>query len=548
MTKRCLTNPQSFVKEAHAKGVRYEYLQEASKCIGNQKIVRMFKGKSSRGSLNSLSSATLQNWFITFEYVQEHPNEEDKDPYQARAIEPTQEWFDYVTLIKSPIPQDVVDSWENLSNQKLGDEALKYGITIGIRNGRAIKTLHQRMYDMIERRREKIWNTIEEPKNQQESTEEEPNYRMMNMFKLHSIAQSYGIAANRLKKEEIICRIQKAKKENLTQSQEQNDYEKLTSRELKNIAKDMGFISYNNLKKTELIKMIVEHNITDNEEEIIDSHIIEEPSNLEIKEYSLELSSGKNFIIPIREDGMVNATALCKAGNKKFADWKRLKETKKYLTELNMNMGIPILDLIQSDIGGNYNGTWIHRKVAYHLAQWISPKFSVQVSNWLDQLLTTGEVKLQRPVKPLLDMSQIDIEAEILEKNYDWSQYTNSLVLYIAYIGNGLLKIGSSDSRLLQREIKHTSCESPYSQFRILKTFKISSRTMETTIHELLTRYRMNFGVQKEIYKPPETLEQFINNVKNLVDDHDLKLKIEVLKEEILELRRENTRLHNLIK
>lgn len=43
---------------------------------------------------------------------------------------------------------------------------------------------------------------------------------------------------------------------------------------------------------------------------------------------------------------------------------------------------------------GKYGGTWVHRKVAIHLAQWLSPSFAVQVSNWLEELLITGKVEL----------------------------------------------------------------------------------------------------------------------------------------------------------
>ena len=73
---------------------------------------------------------------------------------------------------------------------------------------------------------------------------------------------------------------------------------------------------------------------------------------------------------------MINATELCKAGNKLFADYFRLNTTKDYLKVLESNMGIPILELINTNIGGNHSGTWVHRKIGYHLAQWISPEFS----------------------------------------------------------------------------------------------------------------------------------------------------------------------------
>ena len=101
----------------------------------------------------------------------------------------------------------------------------------------------------------------------------------------------------------------------------------------------------------------------------------------------LVLSDGKIMNIPVRKDGMVNATALCKAGNKKLNDYKRNKQTEAYLHALELSSGIPVLELFKTSVGGNHDGTWVHRKVGLHLAQWISPEFSVQVSNWLDELL-----------------------------------------------------------------------------------------------------------------------------------------------------------------
>jgi prophage antirepressor-like protein len=110
---------------------------------------------------------------------------------------------------------------------------------------------------------------------------------------------------------------------------------------------------------------------------------------------ALKLANGSSITIPMREDGYINATMLCKAhGKKLLADYNRNKQTKKYLDELSIIMGIPILELFVTTVGGNHNGTWVHRKVAIHLAQWLSPNFAVQVSNWVDELLITGKVEL----------------------------------------------------------------------------------------------------------------------------------------------------------
>jgi len=103
----------------------------------------------------------------------------------------------------------------------------------------------------------------------------------------------------------------------------------------------------------------------------------------EFKEFKLTLSDGKEFLIPIRKDGYINATQLCKAGNKLFADYQKSKQTQDYLQALSSIMRIRILELLDSKVGGSHSGTYVHRKVAYHLAQWISPHFAVQVSNVL---------------------------------------------------------------------------------------------------------------------------------------------------------------------
>lgn len=84
-------------------------------------------------------------------------------------------------------------------------------------------------------------------------------------------------------------------------------------------------------------------------------------------------------------DGYINATALCKAANKEFYDYSRLKTTKEFIDVLSAETGIIGSALIQVIKGGNpqFQGTWVHPQVAINLAQWASPKFAVAVSKWV---------------------------------------------------------------------------------------------------------------------------------------------------------------------
>jgi len=99
-------------------------------------------------------------------------------------------------------------------------------------------------------------------------------------------------------------------------------------------------------------------------------------------------------------DGYLNATTMCKACGKFFADYYRLDSTKAFLEALSLDMGNPISKLIVVRKGkpANLQGTWVHPKVAIHLAQWLSPQFAVQVTNWVFEWLTTGVNPVQVPV------------------------------------------------------------------------------------------------------------------------------------------------------
>jgi hypothetical protein len=98
-------------------------------------------------------------------------------------------------------------------------------------------------------------------------------------------------------------------------------------------------------------------------------------------------------------DGYINATAMCKAANKKMNDYTRLNTTKPYLDELSAATGIPATTLILTISGGtpHLQGTWVHPQVAVHLAQWLSPKFAVLVTKWVTEWMSGGSKSSNLP-------------------------------------------------------------------------------------------------------------------------------------------------------
>lgn len=158
-----------------------------------------------------------------------------------------------------------------------------------------------------------------------------------------------------------------------------------------------------------------------------------------IEENPITLILDNNIIECRISDGYINATQLCRAGGKHFNDWFRLKTTNEYLVSMETKTGIPVLDLIDKNIGGEHLGTWIHPKVAINLAQWLSPEFAVQVSNWIYDLMTKGKVETN--IKLLKEKDNVikdkdkrikHLEQKILKKiptpKYDDSKF----VIYLA--------------------------------------------------------------------------------------------------------------------
>ena len=118
----------------------------------------------------------------------------------------------------------------------------------------------------------------------------------------------------------------------------------------------------------------------------------------DIFQCELLLENGSSFTIPLREDGYIFATALCKAVGKPVGNWLRLKETKEMIKIFSLETGINKNKLIEIKKGGcdkNNQGTWIHRVLATNLGQWCSVYFALQVSKWIEEwcLIKNNEEK-----------------------------------------------------------------------------------------------------------------------------------------------------------
>ena len=91
---------------------------------------------------------------------------------------------------------------------------------------------------------------------------------------------------------------------------------------------------------------------------------------------------------------MVNATMMCKAAGKRWILYYDNDKTKSYIRHTEAKVGIPTLDLIKSNRGGNHSGTMVHLLIALDLASWLSDDVRLQFNMWNAELLLTGRVQL----------------------------------------------------------------------------------------------------------------------------------------------------------
>lgn len=94
-----------------------------------------------------------------------------------------------------------------------------------------------------------------------------------------------------------------------------------------------------------------------------------------------------NFdVIIMKQNGYINATKLCKDGEKEFFHWKENKTSKEFINALQSQLGIS--NWVYSVAGGKITkirGTYVHPLLITHIAYWCSTEFAVNISIWIEE-------------------------------------------------------------------------------------------------------------------------------------------------------------------
>lgn len=128
-----------------------------------------------------------------------------------------------------------------------------------------------------------------------------------------------------------------------------------------------------------------ESSSTDSE---ISEHDIRQVCTVKIDKNYSHGKYGDFDVIIMDKNGYINATNLCKLGNKNFYDWKATKRAGKLIRALSLAIKIRAGDLMKVVTGGKnteVRGTYVHSKLIPHIASWVSPNFAIKVSNIVEE-------------------------------------------------------------------------------------------------------------------------------------------------------------------
>ena len=242
------------------------------------------------------------------------------------------------------------------------------------------------------------------------------------------------------------------------------------------------------------------------------------------------MSLNNGYIIESRdEDGYIDVTNLCTAGKKKFNHWNSLSKTTSFLKELSLTTGIPVVELIKKNTGGNgERHTWVHPQVAINIAQWISPQFDVKVSAWVLEVMMTGKVDITN-TKSYRELQQDNknkqLKIQLMTKKYVKKQprvqYDDRNVVYILTTANMKKErryiLGKATNLTSRLSVYNKSDEHEVIYYQeCLNEEKMG--VVETLVFCKLNDYREQANRERFFLPEGEKLDLFIDTIKECIN------------------------------
>jgi hypothetical protein len=173
------------------------------------------------------------------------------------------------------------------------------------------------------------------------------------------------------------------------------------------------------------------------------------------------------------DDGFTNGTSMSVAHGKDISDWLALDSTLRLVAALAKRLGIkpnsgispnsvktrvsatyPSLVQVKRGSPENGGGTWIHPKLAVHLAQWCNEDFALLVSDWIEEWMTTGRNPVQVDVDQEFIVWQQRHDIRVFLKDYLRPELMDSVVRWAIRHGANPIKLASGVHDAMNQRIQ----------------------------------------------------------------------------------------------
>ena len=94
-----------------------------------------------------------------------------------------------------------------------------------------------------------------------------------------------------------------------------------------------------------------------------------------------------------------NATSIAKQFGKKPSEWLDSKQGNEYISVILEAENFRYENLVNTKIGGKYQGTWLHKKLTLPFARWLSVKFEYDLDKWIQDRVESEHLRQQHRLK-----------------------------------------------------------------------------------------------------------------------------------------------------
>jgi hypothetical protein len=172
-------------------------------------------------------------------------------------------------------------------------------------------------------------------------------------------------------------------------------------------------------------------------------------------------------------DGFINGTAMCVAHGKDISEWLILESVLRLVAALARKLGVepipgklgnsvykrvsgtyPSLIVVKRGSPENGGGTWIHPKLGIHLGQWCNEDFALQVSDWIEEWMTTGRNPIEVDVDRELMLWQQRYDIRVYLKDFLRPELMHSVVHWAIENGKSPITLCSTVHDLMNERIQ----------------------------------------------------------------------------------------------